>query len=124
MYFHIHFSKFHLILLHRSTLVVHNVLFVNQCFFFRLDHVPAKTVTCGDKTKQMQLPGDFSSDAQFFVFTGVLSFLATMGILVVYVFFSELYLAESKMAPMIVSSSNFQTHHMTKMFVLGFHWHI
>ena len=30
----------------------------------------------------MQLPGDFSSDAQFFVFTGVLSFLATMGITV------------------------------------------
>jgi hypothetical protein len=78
-----------------------------------LDHVPAETVTCGDKTKQMQLPGDFSSDAQFFVFTGVLSFLATMGILVVYVFFSDMYFAESKMAPMIVSSSKIQAHHMT-----------
>ena len=84
-----------------------------QCVFFRLDHVPAETVTCGDKTKQMQLPGDFSSDAQFFVFTGVLSFLATMGILVVYVFFSDMYFAESKMAPMIVSSSKIQAHHMT-----------
>jgi hypothetical protein len=63
----------------------------------------------------MQLPGDFSSDAQFFVFTGVLSFLVTMGILVVYVFFSEMYFADSKMAPMIVSSSSLQTH-MTKMF--------
>ena len=51
----------------------------------------------------MQLPGDFSSDAQFFVFTGVLSFLATMAIMVVYVFFSEIYFSESKMAPMIVS---------------------
>jgi len=68
---------------------------------FQLDHVPAQAVTCGDKTKQMQLPGDFSSDAQFFVFTGVLSFLATMGILVVYVFFSDMYFAESKTAPMI-----------------------
>jgi len=72
---------------------------------FQLDHVPAVTVTCGEKggekTKHMQLPGDFSSDAQFFVFTGVLSFLATMGILVVYVFFSDMYFAESKMAPMI-----------------------
>lgn len=68
---------------------------------FQLDHVPEKTVTCGDTTKAMQLPGDFSSDAQFFVFTGVLSFLATMAILVVYVFFSEMYFSESKMAPMI-----------------------
>jgi len=68
---------------------------------FQLDHVPAKTITCGDKTATMQLPGDFSSDAQFFVFTGVLSFLATMAILVVYVFFSEMYFSESKMAPLI-----------------------
>jgi len=37
----------------------------------------------------------------FFVFTGVLSFLAAMAILVVYVFFSEMYFSESKMAPMI-----------------------
>jgi len=68
---------------------------------FQLDHVPAQKVTCGDREVDMQLPGDFSSDAQFFVFTGVLSFLATMAIMVVYVFFSEIYFSESKMAPMI-----------------------
>jgi len=68
---------------------------------FQLDHVPPETVNCSTTSKSMQLPGDFSSDAQFFVFTGVLSFLATMGILVVYVFFSEMYFSESKMAPMI-----------------------
>lgn len=69
---------------------------------FQLDHVQPQTISCGDQTKrEMQLPGDFSSDAQFFVFTGVLSFLATMAILVVYVFFSEMYFSESKMAPLI-----------------------
>jgi len=63
--------------------------------------VPAQKVTCGDREADMQLASDFSSDAQFFVFTGVLSFLATMAIMVVYVFFSEIYFSESKMAPMI-----------------------
>ena len=42
MYFHIHFSKFHLILLHRSTLVVHNVLFVNQWGFFQTGSCTSK----------------------------------------------------------------------------------
>jgi hypothetical protein len=46
-------------------------------------------------------PGDFSSDAQFFVFTGVISFLSTMAILAVYVFFSSVYAGEDKKAPMI-----------------------
>jgi len=69
---------------------------------FQLDHVASQKVTCGGDTQgTMQLPGDFSSDAQFFVFTGVLSFLATMAIMVVYVFYSEMYFSESKMAPMI-----------------------
>lgn len=54
----------------------------------------------------MYLAGDFSSDAQFFVFTGVLSFLSTMAILVVYVFFSEMYSSETKKAPTMVSFTN------------------
>jgi len=68
---------------------------------FQLDHVPAKNVSCGSTIRSMYLPGDFSSDAQFFVFTGVLSFLSTIAILGVYVFASEMYMAESKKAPMI-----------------------
>jgi len=68
---------------------------------FQLDHVNYQNVSCGQTTKHMYLPGDFSSDAQFFVFTGVLSFLSTMAILLVYVFFSDMYFAESKTAPMI-----------------------
>ena len=51
----------------------------------------------------MYLPGDFSSDAQFFVFVGVISFLGTMVSLAVYVFFSDLYMSEQKKAPMVVS---------------------
>jgi hypothetical protein len=60
-------------------------------------------VTCGATTKLMYLPGDFSSDAQFFVFTGVISFLSSMAILVLYIFFSDAYGSENKRAPLIVS---------------------
>jgi len=71
---------------------------------FRLDHDPAYNVTCGigvnTTTSMEQLAGDFSSDAQFFVFTGVLSFLGTMACLVVYLFFPEMYFSENKKAPM------------------------
>jgi len=67
---------------------------------FRLDHDPGVNVTCGSVTKLEQLAGDFSSDAQFFVFTGVLSFLGTMACLVVYLFFPEMYYNENKKAPM------------------------
>ena len=90
-----------------------------QILSFRLDHVPAQKVTCGDREVDMQLPGDFSSDAQFFVFTGVLSFLATMAIMVVYVFFSEIYFSESKMAPMIVSTVTFDYHTLGDYFDSG-----
>jgi len=68
---------------------------------FKLDHDPPYNATCGGpKSYLMYPPGDFSSDAQFFVFTGVVSFLGTMASLVVYIFFSEMYLSEQKRAPM------------------------
>jgi len=75
---------------------------------FQLDHAKNQTATClnesnsnSNTTKTMQLSGDFSSDAQFFVFTGVVSFLGAMASLVIYVFFSDMYFSESKKAPMI-----------------------
>eukprot|EP00093_Oithona_nana_P009621 09621.XXX_359920_361432_1 [CDS] Oithona nana genome sequencing. len=69
---------------------------------FKLDHEPAINASCGVNQKfQMYLPGDFSSDAQFFVFVGVISFLGTMVSLAVYVFFSDLYMSEQKKAPMV-----------------------
>ena len=72
--------------------------------YSRLDHDSPHNVTCGSlKSYLMYPPGDFSSDAQFFVFTGVVSFLGTMASLVVYIFFSEMYLSEQKRAPMFVS---------------------
>jgi len=46
-------------------------------------------------------PGDFSSDAQFFVFTGVIAWLGATACLVIYVFFSQRYLDDDKKAPLI-----------------------
>jgi len=66
---------------------------------FQLDHIPGKNGTCGTN-HIMQLSADVSTDAQFFVFTGVLTFLGSMASLVIYVFFSEMYLAEHKKGPM------------------------
>jgi len=68
---------------------------------FKLDHEPAINASCKTQKFQMYLPGDFSSDAQFFVFVGVISFLGTMVSLAVYVFFSDLYMSEQKKAPMV-----------------------
>lgn len=45
------------------------------------------------------LPGDFSSDAQFFVATGVLSMLFTLGISTVYVMFDQIY-QQNALVPM------------------------
>lgn len=53
----------------------------------------------------MSPPGDFSSDAQFFVFTGVISFLSTMAILVIYIFFANIYSGDDKKFPLMVSFS-------------------
>ena len=58
---------------------------------------------CFDADKAKDQPGDFQSDAQFFVFTGVIAWLGATGCLVIYVFFSQKYLDDDKKAPMIVS---------------------
>lgn len=79
---------------------------------FRLDHlnasiVPSKDDTerkiteCFDIKKATHQPGDFKSDAQFFVFTGVIAWLGSTACLAYYVFFSQRYLDDDKKAPMI-----------------------
>ena len=60
---------------------------------------------CFDAEKAKNQPGDFQSDAQFFVFTGVIAWLGATGCLVIYVFFSQKYLDDDKKAPMIVSKT-------------------
>ena len=50
----------------------------------------------------MRQPGDFKSDAEFFVFTGVVAFLGSMASIVVYVFFSGLYSDDQKKFPLYV----------------------
>lgn len=71
---------------------------------FQIDHVQPVNLSCSANQSDFVKaypPGDYSSDAQFFVFTGVLSFFVTMGCLVVYVFFSNLYSDEQKKFPTI-----------------------
>ena len=71
---------------------------------FRLDHSTPVNITCGgDKSFAMYPPGDFKSDAEFFVFTGVVAFLGSILSLVVYVFFSGLYTDDQKKSPFYVS---------------------
>jgi hypothetical protein len=48
-------------------------------------------VAVESKNISLHLIGDFSSDAQFFVATGVLSFLYCIGIIAVYVLFDAVY---------------------------------
>jgi hypothetical protein len=62
---------------------------INFILFYRLDHIRQYTNT--NKTDYFYLIGDFSSDAQFFVATGVLSFLYCIGITVVYIMFDAMY---------------------------------
>lgn len=57
---------------------------------FRLDQVNYIGKHCND-TKHFHLIGDFSSDAQFFVATGVLSLLYCIAIILVYVMFDAMY---------------------------------
>jgi len=73
---------------------------------FKLDHTPAHVEhdLCGEKGKDgdpIRFSGNFSSDAQFFVFTGVVCWLYCFLSLAIYVFFSNLYSDEQKNVPMI-----------------------
>ena len=77
----------------------------NCTIYLRLDHVRAdisEPSDCYDNIKAQTQPGDFQSDAQFFVFTGVVAWLGATVCLIIYVFFSQKYLDDDKKAPMIV----------------------
>jgi len=68
---------------------------------FALDHYNSVTVTqCGEMPdKTISFPGDFSSDAKFFVTIGVLCWLWTIFSLIVYTFMSDVYDEEQKKYP-------------------------
>jgi len=51
------------------------------------------------KNKDITFPGNFASDAQFFVFTGVVSWLYCFASIAIYVFYSALYMDEQKKYP-------------------------
>lgn len=60
---------------------------------FELDKMSLTLAGCGNGSAafDFRLPGDFSSDSQFFVATGVLSMLYCIGISVVYLMFDAAY---------------------------------
>lgn len=64
---------------------------LNYSYPFRLDHEPHQEVSCYNITHKFHLIGDFSSDAQFFVATGVLSLLYCIAIVLVYIMFDAMY---------------------------------
>jgi len=74
---------------------------------FRLDHgqpILYNDTICGPnigKPHEFTFPGDFSSDAQFFVFMGVMVWLYSMASLALYVFYSNLYTDQQKSYPKI-----------------------
>jgi len=83
---------------------------ISASYPFRLDHekpLQYDLKMCdpdkpANSTKQhFTLPGDFSSDAQFFVFIGVIVWLYSMASLILYVFYSNLYTDEQKNFPKV-----------------------
>ncbi|XP_022234944.1 synaptophysin-like protein 1 [Limulus polyphemus] len=60
-------------------------------YAFKLNHVPLSVTDCNGDKKIETLPWDFSSSAEFFVATGVLAFLFSLAVLIIYIFFWSLY---------------------------------
>ncbi|XP_045606733.1 synaptophysin isoform X2 [Procambarus clarkii] len=63
----------------------------NIAYPFQLDSVKPLVKICEGNEEQLQISGDFSSDAQFFVAVGVLAFLYTIGALALYCAFTSIY---------------------------------
>jgi len=79
---------------------------ITATYPFRLNHEKNRKYevnmcdpTQANKTEEFQVPGDYSSDAQFFVFIGVIVWLYSMASLILYVFYSNLYTDEQKNFP-------------------------
>lgn len=78
---------------------------------FKIDHNPPvkfqDSPPCGVKfgpdvrNQDITFPGNFASDAQFFVFTGVITWLYCFASIAIYVFYSSLYTDEQKSYPKI-----------------------
>eukprot|EP00092_Neocalanus_flemingeri_P012898 GFUD01013895.1.p1 GENE.GFUD01013895.1~~GFUD01013895.1.p1 ORF type:complete len:265 (-),score=66.07 GFUD01013895.1:335-1129(-) len=70
---------------------------------FKFGDSPPCGIKFGPKVKDQDItfPGDFSSDAQFFVFTGVITWLYCFASIAVYVFYSSNYSDEQKNYPKV-----------------------
>lgn len=84
----------------QTTTVTHPIAYP-----FKLDETAPildnKPDECFKPEEVQQFPGDAKSDAEFFVFTGVIAWLGATACLVIYIFFSQKYLDENKKGPMI-----------------------
>ncbi|NWT19422.1 SYPL2 protein, partial [Vireo altiloquus] len=63
----------------------------------RLYRVAFTTITCEDGSEDLNLTGDFSAPAEFFVTLGVFSFFYSMAALVLYLRFHSLYAENTKL---------------------------
>lgn len=67
----------------------------------RFDHIEVKEVTVCDKKYNVNYFGDYSSDAEFFVASGVLAMFYAMASLAFYCFMDAQY-QENKTFPLVV----------------------
>lgn len=81
-------------------------------FELSLDHKRLEYKTAEDKAcnTTATIAGNFSSDAKFFVATGVLAMLYSIAIIIVYTKFDELYRAKSQL-PLCVSTDSILDHY-------------
>jgi|SRR6218665_3807049 len=75
-------------------------------FPFRLDdtcfHIPV-CVPKSPNSTEICVYGNYTSSAEFYVFVGVMAFLYALGVLVLYVFWDELY-QHNERVPIVVSN--------------------
>lgn len=90
-----------LLLIHAHVICFRLFLFLNAILREPELEVPKDCNGDGEEL-EITLPFDYSNTAEFYVATGVLSFLYTLAILVVYIFFHQTY-AQNNRVPVIVS---------------------
>ncbi|XP_047473995.1 synaptophysin-like [Penaeus chinensis] len=72
---------------------------------FAVDSMNQNIQVCDGTTQKLYIIGDFSSDAEFYVAVGVLSFLYIIGAVVLYCYFSHMY-ENNPLVPMVDCASH------------------
>ncbi|KAA3682368.1 uncharacterized protein DEA37_0006188 [Paragonimus westermani] len=77
--------------------------FIHFIWYLRINDF---TVAPCNSPKRVNLFGDFSSSAQFFVFTGVFVFLYCIGVLILYVVYNDAYSSSDRASKAIFGFAN------------------